>query len=165
MRSFTRWLAPLALIGGMASAVAFAGDPGPLAPRSLPLGCTGPNTALSYDGCTWCTPSTSELCDGLHLLRATYVRGPACISVHAGTCVQVPDGAVVRVSWEPSARGWQFLGVTGQSTIHFENTCVPLCPCDSVTLLVRRDVGPAIYRPTGLGGHREVSGFEPFEDD
>ena len=162
---FTRWLAPLALVGGMASAVAFADDPGPLAPRSLPLGCVGATTALSYDGVSWCSPTCAEFADGLALLRPTFVRGPACISVHAGTCVQVPEGAVVRVSWEPSARGWQFLGVSGQSTIHFENTCVPLCPCDSVTLLVRRDVGPVAIRPTGLGGMQEVSGFEPFQTE
>jgi len=164
MKSLTRWLAPLALVGGMASAVAFADDAGPLAPRSLPLGCTGCNTALSYDGTNWCAPSQADLCDGMPLLRATYVRGPACISVHAGTCVQVPDGAVVQVSWDPSARGWQVVGVSGQPVIHFENTCVPLCPCDSVTLLERRDFGPVIFRPAGVGGHREVSGFEPFED-
>src|SRR5262245_17008519 len=162
---FARWLAPLALVGGMVSAVAFGGelysDPGPLPTRNLVLGCTGPNTALSYDGTSWCSPN---VCDGLALLRPTYVRGPACISVHAGTCVQVPDGTVVWVDWDPSARGWRFMGVSGQSTIHFENTCVPLCPCDSVTLLDRRDVGPYLYRPTGVGGHREVSGFEPFGD-
>jgi hypothetical protein len=168
MRSFTRWLAPLALVGGMASAVAFAGDPSsPLAPRALPLGCVGANTALSYDGCSWCTPSQTELCDGLALLRATYVRGPACISVHAGTCVSVLERAVVQASWDPSARGWQFLGVTGQSpaaTINFENTSVPLWPGQSVTLYERRDEGPVFFRPTGLGGSREVSGFEPFAD-
>jgi hypothetical protein len=165
MTSFTRWLVPLALVGGMASAVAFAADPGPLAPRSLELGCTGANTALSYDCVSWCAPSNAELCDGLALLRPTYVRGPACISVHAGVCVQVPDGSVVQASWDPSGRGgWQFVGVSGQPSIRFENTAVPLNPGTSVTLYARWTHGPLLFRPVGLGGSREVSGFEPFED-
>jgi hypothetical protein len=159
---FTRWLAPLALVGGMASAVVFAGD-NPLAPRSLPIECVGSDTGLSYDGVNFCAPSACDQQDGLTLLRPTYVRGPACISVHAGTCVYVPAGSVVLVSWEPSARGWRFQGVTGESIVHFENTCVRLGPCDSITLLTGGPLEPFGFHH--IEGLQPVSGFEPFEDD
>jgi hypothetical protein len=167
MSGFGRLLAPVAIVAGMASAAVFADD-SPLAPRSLEVRSASAESGISYDGVTF--SGGNAVCDGLTLICPTYVRGPATIVVHAGTVVYVPAGSVVLVSWEPAVRGYRFLAVTGEVIVCFENTVVRLCPCDAITLLTDGNLwgGPGslgFFRPSGLEGLPEVSGFRPFEDD
>lgn len=160
----------VAILLGVAAGVAFADEDGPLAPKSLSLRSLGAGTAISYNGTDWQTDVAGYAREGLSLVEATFVRGPARIHVYAGTSVEIPAGAVVYVSWEPAVRGWRFASIVGTSSAYFANSMTFLPEGRSITLtsggeMYRAPNGYAPSRVIGLQGLPQVSGFRPFKDD
>ena len=170
MGSLTRWSAVAALALGVFAAANSSAADSPLAPKSLRLHSDGVGSALSYDGNRWETAIDGYDRDGLDLIQATYIRGPARIFVTAGTWVALAAGEVVVVSWEPAVRGYRIVGVTGKPIVQFANAAMHLPPGASITLTTIGELyqAPSGYSPSGvigLAGLPEVSGFRPFEDD
>jgi hypothetical protein len=152
----------VAVFLGIGGAVALAGDP-PLAPKNISIAALGPGAAVSYDSARWEDARDYEG-QGLTLMRAAYVRGPARMRVVPGTYVDAIEGNTVMVSWEPAVRGWRFLAVVGHFVAYFSNTTTTIPEGMSITLTSGGDLytAPSGYAPhvVELNGPPEVSGFE-----
>ncbi len=134
MRRARLWVPLLAVLVGLGAAAASAGGPTMLPPKALGLLCTGPGAAISCDGHEWISLSEPGAPTGLWLNSPMFVRGPARILVDAGAIVVVPDGGVVRASWDPAARGWRFEAWKDNASVAFANGCFPLCEGRAITL-------------------------------
>jgi hypothetical protein len=160
MRRSGLWLAPLALVLGLSTAVAF-GESNPLIPKALDVYCTGCGTATSRDGRCW-TPMND--CGALWLNYPTFVRGPANVLIQGGTILVLPACSVARLSWDPSVRGYRVEMWCGGGSICFGNGSYPLCPCEAVTLPAGDPYGwPSAYGPRRIPDTPEVSGFDPAD--